>query len=119
MPQPGIILPIIVAGVTLGSLLVSGKHVLSNRKLLGACALSGTLNSGITYLTSQLSAPPTFTQGGPALGAATEGSDYVSYASSFLVGFLIVLLIVGIALIYAKLRASKSQEDEEPTSEET
>ena len=44
--------------------------------------------------------------------ASTESSFYVL---SFLVGFLIVLAVLGIALIYARFRGHKAGEEEEET----
>jgi len=118
MPQAPMIIPIIIAGLTFGSLLVSKKRTLSKKKLFGISALSGVLNLGNAYLVYQLLPPPTFTRASSqfsqfrATGANTESSFYVL---SFLVGFLIVLAVLGIALIYARFRGHKAGEEEEET----
>jgi hypothetical protein len=119
MPQAPIIIPIIVTGITFGSLLVSEKHRLSKKKLVGVSALSGILNLGNAFLMHQLFPPPTLTRAATQFRAATAGSEYVYYASSFIVGFLLVLVIVGIALIYARLKGARPEEDEESKLEET
>jgi hypothetical protein len=114
MPQEPIIIPIIIAGITLGSLLVSQTHKLSKKKLLGVSLLSGALNAGNAFLVYQLMPPPTFTRVATQFrAAATAGSENTFFVSSFLAGFLIVLAIVGIALVYARFRGPKPLEEEE------
>lgn len=119
MPQAPIIIPVIVAGVTLGSLLVSEKRTLSKKKLGGVSLLSGLLNLGNAFLVYQLAPPPTFTRGTTQFRAATTGSENVFYASSFLVGVLMVIAIIGIALTYAHFKGPKPEEDEETKLEES
>ena len=108
-----------MTGITFGSLLVSEKHKLSKKKLVGVSALSGILNLGNAFLVHQLFPTPTLTRVATQFRAAAAGSEYVYYASSFLVGFLVVLVIVGIALIYARLKGARPEEDEESTLEDT
>lgn len=126
MPQEPMIIPIIIAGITLGSLLASETHRLSKKKLVGVSLLSGALNAANAFLVYQLMPPPIFTRGATQFrAAATAGSENTFYVSSFIAGILIVLAIVGIALIYARFRGPKPQEEdeeikpEEPKLEET
>ena len=118
MPQAPIIIPIIIAGVTLGSLLASQKRTLSKKRLAGLSLLSGILNFGNAFLVYQLAPPPTFTLTGATQvtqfrAAASAGSEYTFFVSSFLVGVLVPLAIIGIALLYARHKAGKPSEDEE------
>lgn len=129
MPQAPIIIPIIIVGITLGSLLASQKRTLSKKKLAGASLLSGILNFGNAFLVYQLAPPPTFTRtGGTQVSqfraAASAGSEYIFFFSSFLVGVLVPLATIGIAILYARHKAGKLPEDEEldlegPKLEET
>ena len=119
MPQTPMIIPIIIAGLTLGSVLVSEKRTLSKKKLLGVSALSGIFNLGNAYLVYQLLPPPTFNRAGSQFSqfsqfraAATVSSESSFYVSSFIVGFLLVLAVVGIALTYAKFKSHNTGEDE-------
>jgi len=119
MPQAPMIIPIIIAGLVLGSVLVSEKHTLSKKKLLGVSALSGILNLGNAYLVYQLLPPPTFNRTGGQFSqfsqfraAAAASSESSFYVSSFIVGFLLVLAVVGIALTYAKFKSHKAGEEE-------
>lgn len=127
MPQAPMIIPIVIAGITLGSLLVSEKRSLSKKKLLGVSALSGLFNLGNAYLVYQLFPPPTFnrTGAGAAAGqfaqaraASGAGSEISFYASSFIIGFLIVLAVVGVALAYAHFKRHKVEEEDEEDIEE-
>ena len=119
MPQTPMIIPIVIAGLTLGSVLVSEKRTLSKKKLLGVSALSGILNLGNAYLVYQLLPPPTFNRAGSQFSqfsqfraAAAASSESSFYVSSFIVGFLLVLAVVGIALTYARFRSHKAAEEE-------
>ena len=119
MPQAPMIIPIIIAGLTIGSVMVSEKHTLTKKKLLGVSLLSGILNLGNAYLVYQLFPPPTFTRAGSQFSqfsqfraAAAANSESSFYVSSFLVGFLLVLVVLGIALVYARFRGHKAGEEE-------
>jgi len=135
MPTTPIIIPIIVAGVTLGSLLVSKTQKISKKKLVTASLLGGLLNAAYAYLIYTLFPPTTFTRtgaftgggtfggggtftgtftgGGSFRAAATGGSETTFLASAFITGFLIVLAIVAIALAYARYRGHGSDEETE------
>jgi len=126
MPQAPMIIPLVIAGITLGSLLVSEKRTLSKKKLLGLSALSGILNLGNAYLVYQLFPPPTFSRTGTVASqfaqfraASAAGSQTSFYASSFILGFLIVLAVVGIALAYARFKSHKAEVEGEEEDKET
>ena len=128
MPQAPIIIPIIIAGITLGSLLVSEKRTLSKKKFLLVCLLSGCLNVANGFLVYQFAPPPTFTRGGGGgfsggtsgfqFRAASTTSESGYLISSFLVGLLVVLAVVGIALLYAHFKRTKVEEEEEADLED-
>jgi len=127
MPTTPIIIPIIVAGVTLGSLLVSQTRKITKKKLLIASLVSGLLNTAYAFLVYTLAPPPTFTRGtftggtftgsgtftgGGAFRAAAGASSENSFLLlSFITGFLMVLAIVLVALAYVRFRGGKSEEE--------
>jgi hypothetical protein len=127
MPQPSIIIPIIVTGVLVGSMLTAKKKITKKRLFYGSL-ISGLLNGAYGYVL-YLVAPPTtfrgagagggFTGGGFAgvgggfAGRAASGSEVGFLISSFLAGFLFVLAVVGIALLYARYRKGPEEETEE------
>lgn len=125
MPTTPIIIPIIVAGVTLGSLLVSQTRKITKRKLLTASLVSGLLNTAYAFVVYLLAPPPTFNRvtftGGTFTGSFTGGGEFRVAAgansetsfllSSFVTGILIVLAIVAVALAYVRFRGSKSEEE--------
>jgi len=138
MPITPIIIPMIVAGVTLGSLLVSQTRKISKKKLLTASLVSGLLNAAYAYLVYLLAPPTTFTRGsftggtfagGTFTGAFTGGGGFRAAAgatsetsfllSSFITGFLIVLAIVVVALAYVRFKGGKSEEEEASEVDET
>jgi hypothetical protein len=121
MPQAPIIIPIIIAGVTLGSMLATQKRTLSKKKLAGVSLLSGLLNVGNAFLVNLIAPPPSLTRAGGTQfrTAAGAGSEYMFFVSSFLVGVLAVLAIIGIALLYARYKGERPVEDEETKLEET
>lgn len=120
MSTAPIIIPVIVAGITLGSLLVSEKHKITKKKILGISLISGLLNSANAYLVYTLLSPPTFSRssggtftGGGFTGGGSSGSSEISFlVLSFITGFLIVLAIVGIALFYARWKTGRTEEEE-------
>jgi hypothetical protein len=137
MPTAPIIIPVIIAGVTLGSLIASGSRKITKKRLLGVSLLSGLLNSANAAIIYMLFPPPsfgrfggggftggTFTGGGSTtfqFRSASAGSSQTSFlVLSFVTGFLIVLAIVEIALIYARRKtpAAEEEEPEEPKLED-
>jgi cytochrome bd-type quinol oxidase subunit 2 len=134
MPTAPIIIPVIVAGITLGSLLASESHKITKKKLLGTSLVSGLLNVANAYAIYLLFPPPSFSRfsgggtftggGGGFTGGGTAFRSAASSPISFLVlsfitGFLIVLVIVEVALFYARRKSGQSEEEEtEPEKEE-
>jgi len=138
MPTTPIIIPLVVAGVTLGSLLVSQTRKISKKKLLTASLGSGLLNTAYAYVVYTLAPPTTFTRGsfsggtfagGTFTGAFTGGGGFRAAAgatsepsfllSSFVTGFLIVIAIVVVALAYVRFKGSKSEEEEASEMDQT
>ena len=129
MPQPSIIVPIIVTGVLVGSMLTAKKKMTRKRLLYGSL-VSGALNAAYGYVL-YLVAPPTpfrgggFTGGGFAgagggfAGRAAGGSEVGFLISSFLAGFLFVLAVIGVALLYARYRKSPEEAEEASEPEKT
>jgi len=126
MPQIPIIVPLIVVGLVVGSAIKSKSPRISKKKLASASVAAGLLNSVHAYLL-YLFAPvqiPTRVTGIPATGTtALEGFASTSEASfvvaSFLAAFLIVLLVLGVAMAYARVgRGEELREAAELTSEE-
>jgi phosphate/sulfate permease len=133
MPTAPIIIPVIIAGITLGSLLVTENHKITKKKILAVSLISGLLNTANAYLVYTLFPPPTFSRitggtfagGGFAAGGSTAfqlraaGSSVTSFlALSFITGFLVVLAIVGIALFYARRKSGQTEEEETKESKE-
>jgi len=106
MPQLPIIIPIIVTGLLVGSVLRNPGRGISKRKLGGASVLSGVLNGVGAYVVNLLMPQPTtfvFRGGATAnftgFAAVRQNSELVFYISSIVVGILIPLVIVGIAML--------------------
>ena len=122
MPQAPIIVPLIIAGVALGSQLISGKRTLSRKRLFTFCLIAGVFNVFNAFLVYQFLPPPTFTRTGPGGGfqfrAGSTSSESGFLISSFLVGFLIVLAVIGIALLYARFKGPKVEDEETKLEDE-
>jgi cytochrome bd-type quinol oxidase subunit 2 len=112
MPQPPIVLPIIITGLTLGSILASQAKTISKKKFAGISLVSGLLNSAHAYVLYELSPRPTFSRAGTQFTVHT-GSETGFIISSFITGIIFVLAVCGIALVYAKFRAKKDQGEDE------
>jgi hypothetical protein len=136
MPTIPIVIPLIIAGITLGSLLVSQTRKISKKKILGVSLLGGLLNAANAYIVYTLFPPITFPRfgGGTFTGgaqtftgsttfqfrAAAGATSETSFVTlSFLTGLLIVLAVVGIALAYARYKGGKPQDETEETEQET
>jgi len=128
MPQPPIILPIIVTGLTLGSILASQSKKISKRRLAGISLISGLLNGAYAYVLYELSPPPTFSRAGTTVsgtgatfsraGAFQTGSETGFIISSFITGFIFVVAVCGIALLYARFRGKKDHEEGDVAGED-
>ena len=119
MPQIPIIIPVIVIGITVGSVLKSEAPRISRRKLLSASLIAGVLNAINAYVVDTLSPQQTFTRTNlsatqaAAFSSFSQTSEIVFVAASFIGGFLIVLAALGIAMIYAR-RGKGSEQEELP-----
>jgi hypothetical protein len=109
MPQIPIIIPLIVAGIAVGSVIKSESPRISRRKLMSASLVAGLLNGINAYAVNSLSPQQTFAR---ATFSVPQTSWIVFVAASFIGGFLIVLAVLGIAMIYA--RTGKGAEEELP-----
>jgi len=126
MPQIPIIVPLIVVGLAVGSTIKSKGPRISKKKLASASLAAGLLNSIHAYLLYLL-APvqiPTSVTGIPTTGpTALTGfaptSEVPFVVASFLAAFLMVLLVLGVAMAYARVgRGEELREAAEVTSEE-
>ena len=137
MPTAPIIIPLIVAALTVGSLLANQTCKLSKKKLLGVSILAGSLNVANAYLVYTLFPPVAFTRfsGGGFTGGGGSSTFTGGYSGgyqfrgaggsmdsflilSFVTGLLIVLAVVGIALLYARHKIEQSEEAGEVKPEE-
>jgi len=110
MPQISVIIPVIVAGLVVGSLIKSKSGAISNKRLVSASLVAGLLNGLYMYVVYSISPQPTFARGNFTVPST---SWVVLVVGSILSGFLIVFAILGIAKAYARVR--KGEETEEPS----
>jgi hypothetical protein len=128
MPQIPIIVPLIVVGLVVGSMLKSKSPKISRKRLASASLVAGLLNSIHAYLLYLLTPTRTAASatgaptGAPPMAGLATTSEGAFVASSFLAAFLIVLLVLGIALAYVRIRrgeelveAPELAAEEEPT----
>lgn len=109
MPQIPIIIPLVVAGVAVGSVIKSKSPTISKRKLLSASLVAGFLNAIYAYAVYSFSPEQTFTfSRGTFPAAPTSWIPFV--VASLLAGFLIVLAVLGIAMAYARIRRGGEEE---------
>lgn len=110
MPQISVVIPVIVAGLVVGSLIKSKSGAISNKRLVSASLVAGLLNGLYMYVVYSISPQPTFARGNFTVPST---SWVVLVVGSVLSGFLIVFAILGIAKAYARIR--KGEETEEPS----
>jgi hypothetical protein len=124
MPQIPIIVPLIVVGLVVGSILKSKSPRISRKRLASASLVAGLLNSIHAYLLYSLT--PTRTavsatrvpMGAPPMEGLASTSEGGFIAGSFLSAFLMILLVLGIAMAYVRIRRSEElDEAPEQTSE--
>ena len=124
MPQIPIIVPLIVVGLVVGSIIKSKSPRISKKKLASASLVAGLLNSIHAYLLYSLAPAQTAARftGAPTTALLAPTSEGAFVAASFLAAFLIVLLVLGIALAYVRIRrgeelveAPELAAEEEPT----
>ena len=116
MPQLPIILPVIITGVLVGSLLKSNKPRVPLKKVTAWALVAGVLNGVFAYGEYLLTPQPTFTF--RATSFVTQISDVAFTIGSFLTGFLIVIAVFGAAAIYLRLRGAGSETEEPELSAE-
>jgi hypothetical protein len=134
MPQIPLLIPIIVTGLLVGSIMVHEGHKISKKRLGTVSVVSGVLNGAQAYLVNYLMPASTSRAGGAFIGAgggtftgggtlpsaavtaaaaaARQTTALTYYISSILVGILIPLVILGIGLFRA--RSKGSDEEVEP-----
>lgn len=123
MPQIPIIVPLIVVGLVVGSIVKSKSLRISKKKLASASLVAGLLNSIHAYLLYSLAPAQTAPRfAGATMTAPASTSEVAFVAASFLVGPLVVLLVLGIAMAYVRIRRGEEPEglpeqapEEEPT----
>jgi hypothetical protein len=124
MPQIPIIVPLIVVGLVVGSILKSKSPKISRKRLASASLVAGLLNSIHAYLLYLLTPTGTAASfggartGAPSIGGLASTSEGAFVASSFLAAFLIVLLVIGIAMAYVRIRRGEELEAPELAAEE-
>lgn len=126
MPQIPIILPLIVIGLVVGSTIKSKSPRISKKKLASASVVGGLLNSiqaYFLYLLAPAQIPSRVTGIPPTELTALQGfastSEVSFLVASFLAAFLMVLLVLGVAMVYARVgRGEELREIAEITSEE-
>lgn len=115
MPQVPIIIPVVITGIVLGAIIKNQKPGISKKKLAGAAVVSGLLNSVYAYV-EYLLTPQQVTFRGFTV-QRTAGSEYSFVIASFLAGFLIVLAVIGIGLLYVRFRRTEATEEEAESQE--
>ena len=119
MPQFPIVVPVIILGLTLGSLLRGKSSKISKKKFAYATLSAGLLNVAYAYAFLLLFpySPPTTTFGRTL--AVTQIPEPEFLSASFLVAVILVAAVLGIAQIYSRVRGGyESEEALELTSAE-
>ena len=115
MPQLPVIIPLIIIGISFGSLLKSGNTKISLRKIMTWSLVAGLLNAVNAYAVYLLTPQPTF---GGATFARTTTTSYVPFtAASFLAGFIIVAAVFAIARLVSRGRQGEAEVGEESESD--
>src|SRR5208282_4999899 len=130
MPSTPIIIPIIITGVLVGTIAASKGEIVKRKKLLSASLLSGILNVVNAYLLILLTPARSGYSGqysGQFSGTAQSAyrarggganTQLLLIISSFIVGFLIPLVIIGIGMLYARHKIGKEGFDQESGEDE-
>ena len=115
MPQLPIIIPLIIIGITFGSLLKSEKPKISLKRVMTWSLVAGLLNAVNAYAVYILTPQPTF-GGGPFARATT--TSYIPFtAASFLAGFIIVAAVFVIARVVSRGHQGDADLTEESESD--
>lgn len=109
MPQVPIIIPVIVAGLFVGTVLRSKNLRISKRKLMTAGLLAALLNGAHSYVVYLFTPTPTYARATLTNIPATSPLEFV--AASFLAGFLLVIAVPGIAIVYCRIRKKEELEE--------
>jgi len=91
MPQLPVIIPLIIIGISFGSLLKSEKPKISLRRVMIWALVAGLLNAVNAYAVYLLTPQPTF--GGATFARTTTTTLIPFTAASFLAGFIIVAAV--------------------------
>jgi len=108
MPEIPIIIPVIVAGLAVGSVIKSKSPRISKKKFASASLVAGSLNAVYAYLVYMFTPRVTFAT---VSLTSTSTSELPFLVASFLTGFLIVFAILGIAVVYARIRRGGELEE--------
>jgi hypothetical protein len=119
MPTVPIIIPVIVLGILVGSVIKTGKKSISKKRLLVASLVSGALNAAYSYLLEMITPRPTLPTGFTANRVVSVSVGLEFYVASFLTGFILILAVFAIAAVYLRIRGRGELEAaEEPELEE-
>ena len=120
MPTVPIIIPVIVLGILVGSVIKTGKKSISKKRLLVASLFSGGLNAAYSYLLEMITPRPTLPTGFTANRVVSASVGLGFYTASFLTGFILILAVFAIAAVYLRIRGRGESEEvtEEPELEE-
>jgi len=114
MPEIPIIIPVIVAGLAVGSVIKSKSPRISKKTFASASLVAGFLNAVYAYLVYMFTPSVTFPTGATFPTGSltyTSTSELPFLVASFLTGFLIVFAILGIAIVYARIRRGGELEE--------
>lgn len=117
MPQLPVIIPLIVIGISFGSLLKSENRKISMRRVMIWSLVAGLLNAVNAYAVYLLTPQPTF--GGATFARTTATTTtYIPFtAASFLAGFIIVAAVFAIARVIGRGHQGGAELGEESESE--
>lgn len=105
-----------MVGALVGSLLKSNKPKIPKKRIVSWAIIAGLLNAAFAYAELMLTPEPTTTFGGGnsfvAQRLATQISPEVFTVGSFLAGFLIVIVIFGIAALFLRFRKGSMEPEE-------
>ena len=121
MPQLPTVVPIIVIGIMLGSLLKSEKPKISFKRVGLWALIAGALNAALGYADFLLAPAPPTTGFGFRAAFVSQTSEVSFSIASFLAAFLMVVVVFAIAAAYLRMRGGRTEAEEEAelTAEET
>jgi formate hydrogenlyase subunit 3/multisubunit Na+/H+ antiporter MnhD subunit len=113
MPTVPIVVPIIITGILVGSMIKSPRSK-KKRKVAAGSVLSGALNAAYAFVMYEFTPTPTSTF---RTFTVRPPSELAFVVSSFVTGLVFVLAVLGIALLYGRVR--KGEEEPDLSTEET